>query len=77
MHRTDLYNPENDFFRKNDIILGQYISMNDIIEYKEDFFKYITNIFLNKILEQINDYNNKIKLKKEDLKVFLNQVTKI
>ena len=61
LHRTDLYNPDNDFYRKNDTFLGKYISVNDIIEYKEDFFKYITNTFLNKIIEQISEYNNRIK----------------
>ena len=76
LHRTDLYNPDNDFFRKNDVILGKYISMNDIIEFKEDFFKYITNIFLNKILEQINDYNNKIKVKKGGFKNFFKSSNK-
>ena len=76
LHRTDLYDPDNDFFRKNDIILGKYISPNDIVEYKEDFFKYITNIFLNKLLEHINDYNNIIKTKKGGLKNFFRISTK-
>ena len=76
LHRTDLYNPDNDFFRKNDIILGKYISPNDIIEYKEDFFKYITNILLNKLLEHINDYNNTIKTKKGGFKNFFKSSNK-
>ena len=76
IHRTDLYNPDNDFYRKKDIILGQYISINDIIEYKEDFFKYITNIFLNKLLEQINEYNNTIKIKKGGFKGFFKSSNK-
>ena len=76
LHRTDLYNPDNDFYRKNDIILGKYISTNDIIEYREDFFKYITNTFLNKILEQINDFNNTIKVKKGGFKGFFKSSTK-
>ena len=70
LHRTDLYNPDNDFYRKSDTILGKYISVSDIIEYREDFFKYITNTFLNKILIQINDYNNIIKSKKGGFKNF-------
>ena len=76
LHRTDLYNPDNDFYRKNDIILGKYISVSDIVEYREDFFKYITNTFLNKILEQINDYNNIIKTKKGGFKSFFRQSNK-
>ena len=76
LHRTDLYDPNNDFFRKENTILGQYISINDIIEYKEDFFKYITNIFLNKLLEQISDYNNTIKLKKGGFKGFFRSSNK-
>ena len=70
LHRTDLYNPDNDFYRKNDIILGKYISVGDIVEYREDFFKYITNTFLNKILEQIYEHNNIIKTKKVGFKFF-------
>ena len=76
LHRTDLYNPDNDFYRKKDIILGKFISTSDIIEYKEDFFKYITNTFLNKLLEEINDYNNIIKLKKGGFKNFFKSSNK-
>ena len=76
LHRTDLYNPDNDFFRKNDLILGKYISASDIIEYKEDFFKYITNTFLNKLLEEINEYNNIIKIKKGGFKNFFKSSNK-
>ena len=70
LHRVDLYNPNNDFYRKNGIILGLYINKNDIIEYREDFFKYITNVFLNSILELINEYNNLIKKKKGGFNFF-------
>ena len=76
LHRTDLYNPENDFYRKDDIVLGNYISTNDIIEYKEDFFKYITNNFLNKMLEQITEYNNIIKQKKGGFKSLFKSTNK-
>lgn len=64
LHRVDLYNPNNDFYRRNGIFFGKYLNMNDIIQYKEDFFKYVTNIFLNKSLELISEYNNIIKQKK-------------
>ena len=76
LHRTDLYNPDNDFYRKSDVILGEYISNNDIVEYKEDFFKYITNNLLNRLLEQINDYNNIIKQKKGGFKNFFKSSNK-
>ena len=69
-HRTDLYNPRNDFYRKNDTIYGKYINKNDVIEYQEDFFKYITNVYLNSVLQFINDYNNIIKQKKGGFKFF-------
>ena len=76
LHRTDLYNPDNDFYRKSDVILGEYISNNDIVEYKEDFFKYITNNLLNRLLEQINEYNNIIKQKKGGFKNFFKSSNK-
>ena len=46
------------------------INKIDIIEYREDFFKYITNVFLNSILELINEYNNLIKKKKGGFNFF-------
>ena len=69
-HRTDLYNPRNDFYRKNGTIFGKYINKNDVIEYQEDFFKYITNVYLNSVLQFITDYNNIIKQKKGGFKFF-------
>ena len=70
LHRTDIYDPKNDFYRKNGIVFGKYINKNDIIQCREDFFKYITNIFFNKALELINDYNNIIKQKKSIFNFF-------
>ena len=70
LHRRDLYEPSNDFYRRNDIILGQNINKNDIIQYKEDLFKYITNVFLNQLLKQIVEYNNIIKQKKKGFNFF-------
>ena len=70
LHRVDLYNPNNDFYRRNGIFFGKYLNMNDIIQYKEDFFKYVTNIFLNKSLELISVYNNIIKQKKSRFNFF-------
>ena len=70
LHRRDLYNPNDEFYRKNGIIFGLYINKNDVTEYREDFFKYITNVFLNKILELIDENNNIIKAKKGGFKFF-------
>ena len=70
LHRRDLYDPKNDFYRKNDIIFGKYINKNDIIQYKEDLFKYITDEYLNKLLELIAIYNNIIKQKKSIFSFF-------
>ena len=70
LHRTDLYNPINDMYRRNDVIFGKYINKNDIIEFREDLFKYVTNIFFNKILELISEYNNIIKQKRSRFTFF-------
>ena len=69
-HRTDLYNPKNDFYRRNGTVFGKYITKNDVIEYREDFFKYITNVYLNSVLLFINDYNNIIKQKRGGFNFF-------
>ena len=56
-HKTDLYNPENDFYRNKDILFGEYISQADIKSYKEEFQNYFIQTFLKKIIVKIQNLN--------------------
>ena len=63
-HKTDLYNPENDFYRKKDNQFGALINQNDIKIYKEDFQKYFMKTFLPQIYVKVQNYNDVIKKNK-------------
>ena len=66
-HKTDLYNPENDFYRNKDTKFGEYISQADIKLYKEEFQNYFLQTFLKKIVVKIQ---NLIDLKKQKTNMF-------
>ena len=55
IHKVDLYNPENDFYRNKDIKFGEFISQNDIKTYKDEFQNYFIQSFLKKIIVKIQN----------------------
>ena len=63
IHKTDLYNPESDFYRNKNITFGEYISQGDIKSYKEEFQNYFIQTFLKKIIVKIQNLNDEKKQK--------------
>ena len=55
-HKLDIYNPNNDFYRKEDNIYGAYISNEYINKYREDFYEYFNFFIKNKLIKQISGY---------------------
>ena len=55
LHRLDSYEPDNDFYRKDNLKLGINITQNDIKKYKNDFQAYFINRFIEKFLNQIKE----------------------
>ena len=55
-HKLDIYNPNNDFYRKKENIYGGYITNENIKKYKENFFKYFNFFIKNNLNNQINRY---------------------
>ena len=55
IHRLDLYNPDNDFYRNKDTKFGEFISQSDIKTYKDEFQNYFIQIFLKKIIVKIQN----------------------
>ena len=55
-HKLDLYNPNNDFYRKKENIYGLYISKENIKKYKDNFYKYFNFFIKNNLINQINRY---------------------
>ena len=62
-HKTDLYNPDNDFYRNKNNIFGEYISLSDIKSYKEEFQNYFIQTYLKKIIVKIQNLNDEKKQK--------------
>ena len=62
-HKTDLYNPDNDFYRSKNIIFGEYISLSDIKSYKEEFQNYFIQTYLKKIIAKFQNLNDEKKQK--------------
>ena len=55
IHKTDLYNPENDFYRNKDTKFGELITQSDIKIYKEEFQNYFIQTYLKKIIVKIQN----------------------
>ena len=55
-HKLDLYNPSNDFYRKEENIYGTYITTENIKKYKDNFYKYFTFFINNNLNSQIKRY---------------------
>ena len=66
MHKTDLYNPESDFYRNKNNKFGALITQNDIKLYKEDFHNFFIQIFLKKIVALVQNYNEIIRKNKSN-----------
>ena len=66
IHKTDLYNPENDFYRNKATKFGAFITQSDIKIYKEDFQNYFIQTFLKKIIAKIQSYSELIKKNKSN-----------
>ena len=62
-HKTDLYNPENDFYRNKKNIFGEFITQSDIKTYKEEFQNYFIQTYLKKIIVKIQNLNDEKKQK--------------
>ena len=54
-HRLDIYDLNNDFYRKKENIYGKYISEENIKKYKENFFEYFNFFIKNKLTSRINE----------------------
>ena len=62
LHKTDIYNKDDENYQDyQNKKYGIYINGDSYKKYKEEFFQYFTNIFINKILERITVYNDVIK----------------
>ena len=61
IHKTDLYAPDNDFYRNKNISFGALISKNDIKIYKDDFQNNFFQSFTKKIIVKVQNYNDSIK----------------
>ena len=55
-HKLDVYDPNNDFYRKDENIYGAFISKECIKKYKENFFKYFNFFLKNNLIIQIKRY---------------------
>ena len=66
IHKTDLYDPENDFYRNKNNKFGAYITQNDIKIYKEDFQNFFIQSFLKKIIVKVQNDNEIIKKNKSN-----------
>ena len=53
LHKLDVFNLENDFYRINKNIYGIYITEENLTKYKHNFFEYFTIFIKNKILLSI------------------------
>ena len=66
IHKIDLYDPDNYFYRNKKTIFGEYITQNDIKIYKEEFQNYFIQNFLKKIVVKIQNLND-IKKQKSNM----------
>ena len=57
IHKTDLYNPDNDSYRNKNNKFGALIAQNDLKIYKEDFQNFFIQNFLKKIVTLVQNYN--------------------
>ena len=57
IHKTDLYNPDNDSYRNKNIKFGGLIAQSDIKIYKEDFQNFFIQTFLKKIVTLVQNYS--------------------
>ena len=55
IHKTDLYNPDNDFYRNKETKFGELISQSDLKIYKEEFQNYFIQTYLKKIIVKIQN----------------------
>ena len=55
IHKTDLYNPDNDFYRNKETKFGELITQSDIKIYKEEFQNYFIQTYLKKIIVKIQN----------------------
>ena len=63
-HKTDLYNPESDFYRNKNNKFGALISQSDIKKYKDEFQNFFIKTFLSQINALVQNYNDIIKRNK-------------
>ena len=75
LHKTDLYNPENSFYRDKSVKFGEYITQNDIKILKEEFQNYFMQTFLKKIIVKIQNLND-IKKQKSNMFSSIFKMTK-
>lgn len=64
IHKTDLYNPDNDFYRNKNNKFGALIAENDIKIYKEDFQNFFIQTHLKKLITIIQNDSEIIKKNK-------------
>ena len=55
-HRLDIYNPYDNYYRREENIYGTYITNENIIKYKDNFYKYFNFFMKNNFIHQINRY---------------------
>ena len=61
-HKTDIYNSSDEKYKNYDKKeYGMYINADCYKKYKEDFWHYFNDIFMNKLYERINAFNETIK----------------
>ena len=65
-HKTDFYNPDNNFYRNKNNKFGALITQNDIKIYKENFQSFFIQTFLKKISTQILNYSELAKKHKSN-----------
>ena len=63
-HKTDLYNPNNDFYRDKNKKFGTFISYSDFKNYKNDFSTYFLHDFIDYVKKKINELAENIKKNK-------------
>ena len=57
IHKTDLYDPDNAFYRNKNISFGALISRSDVKIYKDDFQNNFFQSFVKKIIVKAQNYN--------------------
>ena len=57
-HKLDIYNLNNDFYRKKDNIYGLYITEENIDKYKQNFYEYFNFFIKNKLPMRMKEYTD-------------------